>query len=795
MKSFSNNMLSKDKTAVRETYKAMAAIGADRITAAGDAYRVAVVKVGTLTLLIMMTAILMGMATDGQGRVSRVYGATIIKNIDLSYNAERIALNTHFTESEVSARITEYNEHLPKNVALSAVGCELDIHQCALYEKYDEPTKWALSGDGEVNADCQYAILFLINITDGYDLASSVKSHTDYTAPESISTVGSDLTVNINGAKRTDLDFFYTEVGDTVKNISIYVPIGKPSTEAVPPTVWQVDIKNQNDEYLSDGSIDLAPGDTYQFLSEVYGLKLESEADKKVAWSLAGAADPGTKIDAATGKFTIGAGEPTSTGKIKITATSAVSGVTRSVTVNVQKGLTIDFVEAGVAAGFTENVARGGELEFWAVAEGTHSNKTVSCTLSGNTSADTKIVPYIEGVSGQWVLKVAKDEKAAVLTITAASEADPSKSKMLTLKVGDMIYIKEVKVGYDIAKLGITADSNESDVSIRAGSAVTADVAGMEFQSSQTGLMQIHDTGITAASELKIDPAGNYGLSYVFHLKPGYDIQDEYKAYKYENMTTAGKLPGFSVIVNGKSRDDVIFFYADAYRTVTFLVPITSEVQEEIKKNGSGSGSGSGGSGTSGAAGQSDDKSGKEVFDTGISSVYGGGSVLMTGIKDKAYTGKAVRQSPVLTVGGTTLKAGTDYKLTYKNNKNVGTATLTVTGAGSYQGTYTVTFKINPKGTKLKRVKAKKKSSVVTWKTLKAKMSKKKITGYQIQYSTSSKFKAAKIKKIKGAAKTKITIKKLKSKKKYSFRIRTYMKVGKKTYYSAWSKTKKVKVR
>lgn len=69
---------------------------------------------------------------------------------------------------------------------------------------------------------------------------------------------------------------------------------------------------------------------------------------------------------------------------------------------------------------------------------------------------------------------------------------------------------------------------------------------------------------------------------------------------------------------------------------------------------------------------------------------------------------------------------------------------------------------------------------------------KTKITGYQIQYSTSSKFskkstKTVKIKKTKTASK-KITD--LKSSKKYYVRVRTYKNSKKKTDYSAWSKKK-----
>lgn len=66
----------------------------------------------------------------------------------------------------------------------------------------------------------------------------------------------------------------------------------------------------------------------------------------------------------------------------------------------------------------------------------------------------------------------------------------------------------------------------------------------------------------------------------------------------------------------------------------------------------------------------------------------------ISGIKNKAYTTKTITQSPTVKVGGRTLKKGTDFTLTYKNNKAVGTATVTITGKGNYSGSIKKTFKI-----------------------------------------------------------------------------------------------------
>ena len=61
------------------------------------------------------------------------------------------------------------------------------------------------------------------------------------------------------------------------------------------------------------------------------------------------------------------------------------------------------------------------------------------------------------------------------------------------------------------------------------------------------------------------------------------------------------------------------------------------------------------------------------------------------------YSGKAQTPAVTITDGETALVAGTDYTLAYKNNTNAGTATVTITGKGSYSGTRTVTFEITKK--------------------------------------------------------------------------------------------------
>ena len=65
----------------------------------------------------------------------------------------------------------------------------------------------------------------------------------------------------------------------------------------------------------------------------------------------------------------------------------------------------------------------------------------------------------------------------------------------------------------------------------------------------------------------------------------------------------------------------------------------------------------------------------------------------------KRWTSKAITPKPTVKYGNKTLKLGRDYTLSYKNNVKPGTATITITGKGSYTGSKRVTFTIKKIGT------------------------------------------------------------------------------------------------
>ena len=158
----------------------------------------------------------------------------------------------------------------------------------------------------------------------------------------------------------------------------------------------------------------------------------------------------------------------------------------------------------------------------------------------------------------------------------------------------------------------------------------------------------------------------------------------------------------------------------------------------------------------------------------------------VSGISTKAFTGKNITQSITVKYNGKTLKNGTDYTVSYSSNKNIGTATVKIAGKGSYTGTITKTFKINPAKQEIQKLTAKSKAFFVDW------AQKGSATGYEIQYATNSKFTSAKKVTITNNKTDTKTISKLSGKKKYYVRVRSYTTVKGTKYYGAWSASKSV---
>ena len=223
----------------------------------------------------------------------------------------------------------------------------------------------------------------------------------------------------------------------------------------------------------------------------------------------------------------------------------------------------------------------------------------------------------------------------------------------------------------------------------------------------------------------------------------------------------------------------------------------------------------------------------------------------ITGIPtSQTYTKSVIAPEPVVKVGNTKLKKGTDYTVKWKNDINVGTASVTVTGVGKYAGSKTVTYKIIAKGisrcsvskvtdqnytgkTQKPLVTIKDGSKVLaknvdytisyshnkkigtatitikgkgnysgtfkrTFKIVSAtitglKASAQKTTSVKLSWSKKSKITGYQVytnnsrTRLTQQKGTSYTIKNLKAGKTYKYKVRTYTVVGKKTYYGSFA--------
>ena len=155
------------------------------------------------------------------------------------------------------------------------------------------------------------------------------------------------------------------------------------------------------------------------------------------------------------------------------------------------------------------------------------------------------------------------------------------------------------------------------------------------------------------------------------------------------------------------------------------------------------------------------------------------------------YSGKTIQPYVRVTYNGNTLSSGTDYTISYSNNKKPGKGKITIKGINGYTGTVTKYFDILPKKQKIKSVKN------VSGRKMKVSYTRDiNVTGYEIQYSPYKNFLYyTETVKVKGKKNSSKTIKNLTKNQTYYVRVRSYVKSGSSTVTGNWSSVKKVKIK
>lgn len=156
-------------------------------------------------------------------------------------------------------------------------------------------------------------------------------------------------------------------------------------------------------------------------------------------------------------------------------------------------------------------------------------------------------------------------------------------------------------------------------------------------------------------------------------------------------------------------------------------------------------------------------------------------------LSDSEYTENGKARKPVVT--SSSLTAGKDYTVSYKNNVHAGQATVIIKGKGNYTGTTTKTFIIKPKKATLRSVKSSAKGKLTaSWKK------DSYVSGYEIWYCSSSSYYGRTV-TVNSKNTTSKTITGLSRGTQYKVQVRSFKKIGSRYYYGEWSSVKRVKVK
>ena len=258
---------------------------------------------------------------------------------------------------------------------------------------------------------------------------------------------------------------------------------------------------------------------------------------------------------------------------------------------------------------------------------------------------------------------------------------------------------------------------------------------------------------------------------------------------KIKDQTYTGKAitPTLTITYNGvrlKKNTDYTVKYSNNTKVGTASCTITGKgnysgtrkVSFKIVRSGSASQNASGKT-TSSGKNSSSKKTGKLTVK------------LKTG--SYVYNGEARKPSVQVTYRGKAVSSA-DYTLTYKDNKNVGKATVTVKGKEDYKGlSGEASFKITLKKTTLKTASSSASGCITAgW------IPDSQADGYQLQFCLEKEFSSG-IKKaaVDGGKTASYQMEKLTPGRKWFVRIRSFKKVGSSSWYSDWSGAKQVSVR
>lgn len=492
-------------------------------------------------LIAIVLAVMMVVGVIPEAQVVQA-AESIITRVDLTYDAEKIELNTAWTERDVNYRVYDYTDEMTQ-------GCHLLY---GMLQYYNETAKGPYGiGDGtnNINNERKYIIDYCLELDKeegNYDWCDEIKSLTSL-YPIATAESCPEFQVYVNGVKRTDFYIMYSGSG-----IDIYVPLEPASTT---PIVTGIDIEG------NDVSVEV--GGTHTFSASVTG----SVTDKSVNWSVEGANSTATSITSA-GKLTVGNDETAETITVKATSVAdSTKTATKSVTVLEQAPM-IDKVT--VTPSEDVKVGQKGKLQFEVSVEGTQVDKSVTWSIKYQYSADTKI-------SQDGLLTVGKNESANGIEVTVTPNQDSSKAESVWVTIVPLVKMSSIALTYDADILKLNPHYTEGEVNSRANESQGVTSENVSFYAE--GIKYYNDDykcwyGIGDGTD-SVSKDKQYGIMYRIYPDSGYDWIDEvWTLTEYHPVATSVDCPNFEVTINGEKCTNFTIQYDTSYGYIDICVPI-----------------------------------------------------------------------------------------------------------------------------------------------------------------------------------------------------------------------------
>ncbi len=391
---------------------------------------------------------------------------------------------------------------------------------------------------------------------------------------------------------------------------------------------------------INGGNVSIAKGGSKTFTGKVDG----TVSNKAILWTLEGAASKNTKIvteldkdkGITRGVLTIGEDETAETVTVKAAAAADPTKYA-TVTVTITEGIpTIDAVT--VTPGNTE-LLQGASKKFNVAVTGTQADKSVTWSVENAECDNTKI-----DQNGN--LTIGSDETAETITVKATANQDKTKSGTVTITVIPAIRITELNLTCDFNAIDLNADSTEGEVQKRIRDTINTTTEDVVVNTSNSWLMYKLEgdnfSGV-GSGENFVNADRIYYIQYALQIPEG---------YLWAYGVSEGDYSGLTVKVNGVDKTaDVAGFSANASSGMLYVtVPIGKAELVDIGR--------------------------EEVALSTTSYIYDG-----------------TPKTPEVKIEG--LEQGVDYTVSYFDNTNAGTATVTVEGMGDYTGTVNKTFTIS----------------------------------------------------------------------------------------------------